>query len=119
MSSPQTRNSSRSVVADLVIHSIEVGLKPGAEGFCYATRYGRRLEDKILIAFHQACDQGDGEVAEELVRVLATMLASSLRRRAQHASAVRRERGNEGRVPARGVAAVSNWPAGATVQSLA
>jgi len=28
-------------------------------------RYTRRLSDKILIAFHQACDQSDFEVAEQ------------------------------------------------------
>ncbi|MFN6954216.1 MAG: hypothetical protein ACK4PG_05385 [Acetobacteraceae bacterium] len=37
-------------------------------------RYTRRLSDKILIAFHQACDQGDLEVAEQLLRVLETMV---------------------------------------------
>jgi hypothetical protein len=30
----------------------------------------RRLTDKILIAFNQACEQGDLEVAEQLARVL-------------------------------------------------
>ncbi len=33
-------------------------------------RYTRRLSDKILIAFHQACDERDFEVASELLRVL-------------------------------------------------
>ena len=37
-------------------------------------RQGRRLSDKILVAFHQACDQGDFEVAEQLLRVLETMV---------------------------------------------
>lgn len=37
-------------------------------------RYTRRLSDKILIAFHHACDQGDFEVAEELLRILEMML---------------------------------------------
>lgn len=37
-------------------------------------RQGRRLSDKILVAFHQACDQGDFEVAEHLLRVLEMML---------------------------------------------
>lgn len=37
-------------------------------------RYTRRLSDKVLIAFHQACDQGDLEVAEQLLRVLETMV---------------------------------------------
>jgi hypothetical protein len=37
-------------------------------------RYSRRLSDKILIAFHQACDQSDYEIAEQLLRILETML---------------------------------------------
>jgi hypothetical protein len=37
-------------------------------------RYTRRLSDKILIAFHQACDQGDLEIAEQLLHVLEMML---------------------------------------------
>ncbi|WP_424812506.1 hypothetical protein [Roseococcus sp. YIM B11640] len=39
-----------------------------------APRQGRRLSDKILVAFHQACDQSDFEVAEQLLRVLEMML---------------------------------------------
>ncbi len=37
-------------------------------------RYSRRLSDKILIAFHHACDQGDFEVAQQLLQVLEMML---------------------------------------------
>ncbi|WP_237217222.1 hypothetical protein [Falsiroseomonas oryziterrae] len=37
-------------------------------------RHTRRLSDKILIAFHHACDQGDYEVAEDLLRILEMML---------------------------------------------
>ena len=37
-------------------------------------RYSRRLSDKILIAFHHACDQADFEVAEQLLHVLEMML---------------------------------------------
>jgi hypothetical protein len=37
-------------------------------------RYSRRLSDKILIAFHHACDQADFEVAEELLRIMEMML---------------------------------------------
>jgi citrate lyase alpha subunit len=37
-------------------------------------RHTRRLTDKILIAFHHACDQGDFEVAEEMLRILEMML---------------------------------------------
>ena len=39
-----------------------------------APRQTRRLSDKILIAFHHACDQEDFEVAEELLRLLELML---------------------------------------------
>ncbi len=39
-----------------------------------APRYSRRLSDKILIAFHHACDQGDYEVADELLHILEMML---------------------------------------------
>jgi hypothetical protein len=37
-------------------------------------RYSRRLSDKILIAFHHACDQADFEIADELLRLLEVML---------------------------------------------
>jgi hypothetical protein len=36
-------------------------------------RYKRRLSDKILIAFHQACDQDDVEVAWALLNLLEFM----------------------------------------------
>jgi hypothetical protein len=39
-----------------------------------APRYSRRLSDKILIAFHHACDQGDYEVADQLLHILEMML---------------------------------------------
>ena len=44
------------------------------EGPASAPRYTRRLSDKILIAFHHACDQADFEVAEQLLAVLEMML---------------------------------------------
>ena len=37
-------------------------------------RYSRRLSDKILVAFHHACDQADYEIAEQLLRILEDML---------------------------------------------
>jgi hypothetical protein len=37
-------------------------------------RYTRRLSDKILIAFHHACDKGDFEVADQLLHILEMML---------------------------------------------
>jgi hypothetical protein len=46
----------------------------GGRGGASAPRHTRRLSDKILIAFHHACDQGDFEVAEELLRILEMML---------------------------------------------
>lgn len=45
-----------------------------AEAQSAAPRYTRRLSDKILVAFHQACDQADFEVAERLLAVLELML---------------------------------------------
>jgi hypothetical protein len=39
-----------------------------------APRYSRRLSDKILIAFHHACDQSDFEIADNLLRLLELML---------------------------------------------
>jgi hypothetical protein len=34
----------------------------------------RRLTDKILMAFHHACDQGEFEIATKLLRILETIL---------------------------------------------
>ncbi len=39
-----------------------------------APRYTRRLSDKILIAFHHACDQADFEIAEQLLRILEMLI---------------------------------------------
>lgn len=47
--------------------------KPGTRSGS-APRQTRRLSDKILIAFHHACDQEDFEVAEDLLRLLEVML---------------------------------------------
>jgi hypothetical protein len=38
-------------------------------------RQSRRLEDKLLVAFHQACDVDDLEVAGEVLRILEMMLS--------------------------------------------
>jgi hypothetical protein len=48
-----------------------VGREAGSGG---PPRYTRRLSDKILIAFHHACDQADFEVAEQLLHILEMML---------------------------------------------
>ena len=37
-------------------------------------RHGRRLWDKILVAFHHACDVDDYEIAAAMLRALETML---------------------------------------------
>lgn len=37
-------------------------------------RHSRRLSDKVLVAFHHACDTQDLETAEELLRTLENML---------------------------------------------
>lgn len=44
--------------------------QPGAP----ARRHTRRLEDKLLVAFHHACDVNDLEIAAEVLRVLEMML---------------------------------------------
>lgn len=44
----------------------------GREG--NAPRHSRRLSDKVLIAFHHACDQGDFEIAEQLLHVLENIV---------------------------------------------
>lgn len=36
-------------------------------------RHSRRLSDKILVAFHHACDVIDLEVADQLLQLLETM----------------------------------------------
>lgn len=38
-------------------------------------RHARRLEDKLLVAFHHACDVNDLEVAGHMLRVLEMMLS--------------------------------------------
>lgn len=39
-----------------------------------APRQSRRLSDKILIAFHHACDQSDLEIAEALLQTIEVIL---------------------------------------------
>ncbi len=49
----------------------DLGREGGPAG---APRYTRRLSDKILIAFHHACDQSDFEIAEQLLRILEVLI---------------------------------------------
>ena len=37
-------------------------------------RYARRLSDKILIAFHHACDDNEREIAKRLLDILETLI---------------------------------------------
>ena len=58
--------------ADTISHADEVGgRETGTSG---TPRYTRRLSDKILNAFHHACDQADFEVADQLLHILEMML---------------------------------------------
>ena len=59
----------------------------GEDGDAAAPRYSRRLSDKILIAFHHACDQADFEVAEQLLHILEMMLTRRPLRRTAPAGA--------------------------------
>lgn len=38
-------------------------------------RYTRRLEDKLLVAFHHACDVADIEIARHVLHILELMLS--------------------------------------------
>ena len=58
--------------ADLLLDQSEE--TTGRESAGGAPRYSRRLSDKILIAFHHACDQADFDVAQQLLQVLEMML---------------------------------------------
>jgi hypothetical protein len=49
-------------------------------------RYTRRLSDKVLVAFHQACDQSEYEIAQQLLNILETLVARS----SSHSSYTRR-----------------------------
>jgi hypothetical protein len=53
---------------------------PGDTTTATAPRYQRRLSDKVLVAFHQACDQNDVAVATALLSVLEFAVYSSVGR---------------------------------------
>lgn len=63
-----------------------------------SVRSGRRLSDKILVAFHHACDQADLETAQELLHVAGRAVAranttmSAERRRCREALVAAHER---------------------------
>jgi hypothetical protein len=58
---------------------VALNIEPGMTGDEQPTphsivpRHSRRLSDKILVAFHHACDVMDLEVADQLLRLLETM----------------------------------------------
>ena len=56
---------------DSIDQATDIAAKPDRS----QSRYSRRLSDKILIAFHHACDQDDYEVAEQLLVILEKMLS--------------------------------------------
>jgi hypothetical protein len=52
----------------------DVNAAEGERAVSGAIRQGRRLTDKILVAFHHACDAQDLVVAEQLLKTLESML---------------------------------------------
>jgi hypothetical protein len=60
-------------MADLADNDLKGGAA-GARSADAAPRQGRRLSDKILVAFHHACDAQDLIVAEQLIKTLESML---------------------------------------------
>lgn len=50
----------------------EPGTKPAGPPI---RRHTRRLEDKLLVAFHHACDVADIEVARHVLQVLEMMVS--------------------------------------------
>jgi hypothetical protein len=76
---------------------------------------GKRLSDKILVAFHHACDQGDLDVAGELVITLdfivrrAHFFPSCIDRRAKESMAAAYERLWHLRHPNRPTAWKQSW----------
>lgn len=76
----------------LVTTSDDVGKTGTPNGL---PRHTRRLSDKVLVAFHHACDTSDLEIAEHLLNILEIMLT----RRPTHVDGNRR-RSIEGLVAA-------------------
>ena len=62
------------ILADDTTKQVEPESEPDGASMAATPRYTRRLSDKIVIAFHHACDQADFEVAEQLLSVLEMML---------------------------------------------
>jgi hypothetical protein len=60
-------------MSDFAEHDVSAADGPERPGGS-AMRQGRRLSDKILVAFHHACDAQDLVVAEQLLKTLESML---------------------------------------------
>jgi hypothetical protein len=54
--------------------SVEEDVQDTPKSGATPPRYSRRLSDKILVAFHHACDQQELDVAGQLLTVLETLL---------------------------------------------
>ena len=54
--------------------SIEEDVQEPGKTAATPPRYSRRLSDKILVAFHHACDQQELDIAGELLNVLELLL---------------------------------------------
>ena len=57
------------------VANFEIGTTEKPKQASGTLRYSRRLSDKILIAFHHACDQADYDIAEQLLHILENMLS--------------------------------------------
>lgn len=53
-------------------------LDTGGGGAPAGVRHSSRLSDKILVAFHHACDQDDLEVADGLMRIVEKLVERRL-----------------------------------------
>jgi hypothetical protein len=60
-------------MSDFTDDEVTTGDTPGRAPAA-GPRHGRRLSDKILVAFHHACDAQDLLVAEQLLKTLEGML---------------------------------------------
>jgi hypothetical protein len=72
-------SSQENIVEDLNDH-------PPLDSPGRSPRHNRRLSDKLLLAFHQACDQENATVALQLLTILESMLT----RRPRHVEFNRR-----------------------------
>jgi hypothetical protein len=60
--------------AESDLNPVEILPEAACAGICAKPTRARRLSDKILIAFHQACDQREILVAHDLLALLESLL---------------------------------------------